>query len=149
MKRNFCQPVAPSTAAASYISPGIASRPATRISVQNGSDFQMCTRIASVSASTGLLSQFGPSSAVKRKMSELMRPHSGFSMKRNDRMVGIDGTAHGMMNSIDSQRIQRWRCTKKPDRNSAITIFTLMPTSRNAAVFATLRRNTGSSKSRS
>ena len=45
MKRNFCQRVAPSTEAASYCSAGIASRPAIRISVQNGSDFQMCISI--------------------------------------------------------------------------------------------------------
>src|SRR5205814_2404366 len=105
MKRNFCQPVAPSTAAASYISPGIASRPATRISVQNGSDFQMCTTIARNSARVGCCSQFGPSAAVKRKISELISPHSGLNMKRSDRMVGIDGTAHGRMNNSDSQRI--------------------------------------------
>ena len=45
MKRNFCQRVAPSTDAASYCSAGIASRPAIRIRVQNGSDFQMCISI--------------------------------------------------------------------------------------------------------
>ena len=43
---NFCQAEAPSTAAASYCSRGMASRPAIRISVQNGSDFQMCVSIA-------------------------------------------------------------------------------------------------------
>src|SRR5882757_11541801 len=72
MNLNFCQFVAPSTAAASYISLGIASRPAIRISVQNGSDFQMCTRIAIDSAIDGSLSQFGPSSPVNRKMSWLI-----------------------------------------------------------------------------
>src|SRR6516225_540038 len=97
MKRNFCQRVAPSTDAASYCSPGIASRPATRISVQKGSDFQMCITIEKVSASVGSFSQFGPSAPEKRKISWLMTPHSGLSMKRTDRMVGIDGTAHGRM----------------------------------------------------
>ena len=51
------------------------------------------------------MSQFGPSAPVKRKISELMSPHSGFSMKRIDRIVGIDGTAHGRMNSSDSHLI--------------------------------------------
>src|ERR1043165_5469895 len=116
MKRNFRQVDAPSTAAASYISCGIAIRPATRIRVQNGSDFQMCTQIASDSARVGSLSQFGPSSPLRRKISELMIPPSGFSMKRIDRIVGIDGTAHGKMNSSDSHLTQVRACTKKPDR---------------------------------
>src|SRR5262245_21742843 len=96
MKRNFCQPVAPSTLAASYCSVGIASRPATRISVQNGRLFHTCISIEKPSASVGSLSQLGPSSPVSRKIVELMTPHSGLSMKRTERMVGIDGTAHGM-----------------------------------------------------
>src|SRR6266536_3308973 len=61
MTLNFCQVVAPSTDAASYISFGIARRPAIRINVQNGSDFQMCIRIAIANAIAGSLSQFGPS----------------------------------------------------------------------------------------
>src|SRR5438309_2910814 len=116
MNLNFCQLVAPSTEAASYISAGIAIRPATRIRVQNGSDFQMWTRIARPSASAGLLSQFGPSAPVHRKICVLMIPHSGLSMKRSDRIVGIDGTAQGRMKSSDSHLIQVWVRTKKPDR---------------------------------
>src|SRR6267142_2750283 len=99
MKRNFCQRVAPSTDAASYCSPGIASRPATRIKVQKGSDFHTCISIENLSASVGLLSQLGPSRPVRRKMVVLITPHSGLSMKRTERMVGIDGTAHGRMKS--------------------------------------------------
>src|SRR5258706_6697044 len=94
---NFCHALAPSTLAASYCSFGIASRPAIRISVQNGSAFQMCTTIAMERPRAGSFSQFGPSICVKRKMSELITPHSGFSMKRIEKMVGIDGTAQGMM----------------------------------------------------
>ena len=75
----------------------MASRPAMRISVQNGSAFQMCTTIARDSASVGSFSQFGPSSKVRRKMVELMIPHSGLSMKRKERIVGIDGRAQGRM----------------------------------------------------
>src|SRR6476659_5607597 len=128
MNLNFCQLVAPSTDAASYISAGMASRPATRIRVQNGSDFQMWTRIDRLSAICGLLSQLGPSAPVRRKIVELMIPHSGLSMKRSDRMVGIDGTAQGRMKSSESHLIHGCARTKKPDRKSATTIFRLMPT---------------------
>ena len=147
MKRNFCHVVAPSTDAASYISPGIASLPATRISVQNGSDFQIWTRIARPSAICGLLSQFGPSAPVRRKIVVLMTPHSGLSMKRSDRMVGIDGTAHGRMKRSESHRIHQRVRTKKPERKSATSILRLMPMTRKASVLATLRANTGSSNS--
>src|SRR5271168_1237178 len=69
MKRNFCHQLAPSTSAASNRSCAIANRPVIRIRVQNGSDFQICTRIAIDSASQGSLSQFGPSSPVSLKIS--------------------------------------------------------------------------------
>ena len=68
MNLNFCQPDAPSTDAASYISAGIASLPAMRISVQKGSDFQMWTRIAIASATEGSFSQLGPSAPVNLKI---------------------------------------------------------------------------------
>src|SRR6185295_9712446 len=92
---NFCHAEAPSTLAASYCTFGIARRPEIRISVQNGSDFQMCVSIASDRPMCGSLSQFGPSSAVRRKISELITPHSGLNMKRIEKIVGIDGTAQG------------------------------------------------------
>src|SRR5437764_14649562 len=95
MKRNFCHDVAPSTDAASYCSPGMARRPATRISVQNGSDFHTCISMEKPSASVGSFSQLGPSAPVRRKISVLITPHSGFSMNRTDRIVGIDDSAHG------------------------------------------------------
>src|SRR6266480_7825041 len=95
MNLNFCQFEAPSTDAASYISFGMASLPAIRISVQNGSDFQMCTRIAIPRASLGSLSQLGPSAPVNLKIRWLTTPHSGLSMTRIDKIVGIDGTAQG------------------------------------------------------
>src|SRR3954463_8573458 len=143
MKRNFCQLLAPSTAAASYCSEGIDSRPATRISVQNGSDFHSCSPFENVSASHGSFSQFGPSSPVKRKISELMTPHSGLSMKRTERMVGMEGTAHGMMNSTDRALIHQRVWTKNPDSTIATTILTLMPTTRNTSVLTTVRRKIG------
>src|SRR5580692_10410908 len=144
MKRNFCHQVAPSTSAASNRSPEIASRPVIRIRVQNGSDFQICTMIAMVSATTGSLSQFGPSSPVNLKISWLTMPHSGLNMNRTDRMVGIDGTAHGRMNSTDSHLIQLRAWMKKPDRNSATTILKLMPITRNTSVLTAARAKIGS-----
>src|ERR1700716_692088 len=144
MKRNFCHQVAPSTSAASNRSAEMASRPVIRIKVQNGSDFQMWTPIAMVSATVGSLSQFGPSSPVSLKISVLTTPHSGLNMKRTERIVGIEGTAQGRMNSTDSHLIQGRCCAKKPDRNSAITIFTLIATIRNTKVFTTVRRKIGS-----
>src|SRR6185503_12320105 len=92
---NFCQLVAPSTLAASYCSLGMARRPAIRIRVQNGNDFHTCISIEKLNASVGSLSQFGPSSPVRRKIVVLITPHSALSMKRTDRMVGIEGTAQG------------------------------------------------------
>src|SRR3954454_3094862 len=144
MKRNFCHQLAPSTSAASNRSWEIASRAVIRIRVQNGSDFQMCTRIAIDSASDGSLSQFGPSSPVNLKISWLITPHSGLSMKRTDRMVGIDGTAQGRMNSTDSHLIQERDWMKKPDKNSATSIFRLMPTTRKISVLTAARAKIGS-----
>src|SRR3977135_3750449 len=144
MSRNFCHQLAPSTSAASNRSCEIANRPVIRISVQNGSDFQMCTRIAIDSASEGSLSQFGPSSPGNLKISWLDTPHSGLSMKRTDRMVGIDGTAQGRMNSTDSHLIHQRVWMKKPDSNSAITILMLMPINRKISVLIAARAKIGS-----
>ncbi len=80
-------------------------------------------------------------------MVALMIPHSGFSMKRSDRMVGIDGTAQGRMKSSDRPLIHQRVCTKKPDRNSATAIFRLMPTIRKKSVLTTVRAKIGSAKS--
>src|SRR5579863_1651645 len=144
MKRNFCHQLAPSTSAASNKSCEIASLPVIRISVQNGSDFQMCTPIAMESATAGSFSQFGPSSPVNLKMSWLTMPHSGLSMKRTERMVGIDGTAQGRMKITESHLIQLRDCTKKPERNSAISIFRLMPMRRKISVLTAARAKIGS-----
>src|SRR5215470_2497042 len=116
-----------------------------RISVQNGSDFQMCIRIAIANATEGSFNQLGPSSPVSEKITWLIRPHSGFSMKRTERIVGIEGTAHGRMNSSDSHLIQVRAWTKNPDRNSATIIFRLMPTTRKMSVLTTDRVKIGSS----
>jgi hypothetical protein len=76
-----------------------------------------------------------------------MTPHSGLSMKRTDRMVGMEGTAHGMMNSTDSTLIHHRDCTKNPESTIATTILMLMPTTRNTTVLTTVRRKMGSSNS--
>src|SRR5580698_8483077 len=144
MKRNFCHQPAPSTSAASNRSCEIASRPVIRIRVQNGSDFQMWTMIAMVSATTGSLSQFGPSSPVNLKINWLSTPHSGLNMNRTDRMVGIDGTAQGRMNSTDSHLIQLRAWMKKPDKNSATTILKFMSIKRNTSLLTAARAKIGS-----
>src|SRR5687768_3988576 len=145
---NFCQVEAPSTAAASYCSRGMASRPAIRISVQNGSDFQMCVSIARPRPICGSFSQFGPSIKVSLKMVELITPHSGLNMKRIEKMVGIDGTAQGSRNSTDIQRIQLRSCTKKPDIHSASRNLRLTAIPRNRIVLTTVRMKIGSANRR-
>src|SRR5882672_8410360 len=122
----------------------MARRPASRISVQNGNDFQIWTTIDSVSANVGSFSQFGPSSPVRLKIRVLITPHSGLSMKRTERMVGIDGTAQGSTNSTASTFTHQRLCVKKPDRKSAIAIFTLIATIRKTSVLTTVRRKIGS-----
>ena len=64
MNLNFCHSVAPSTEAASYCSPGMDNRAATKIKVQNGSDFQICISIAKQRANEGSFNQLGPSKPV-------------------------------------------------------------------------------------
>src|SRR5258706_10095291 len=146
-KRKRCQAEAPSTAAASYCSRGMARRPAIRISVQNGSDFQMCVSMARLRPMTGSLSQLGPSCAVSRKITELITPHSGLNMKRIEKMVGMEGTAQGSRNSTDSQRIQTRSCVKKPESHSASRNFRFTATRMKKMVFTTVRKKIGSLKS--
>ena len=95
----------------------------------------------------GSFSQFGPSSSVSLKITELITPHSGLNMKRIEKMVGIDGTAHGSRNITDSQRIQARSCTKKPDSHSASRNFRLTAISRKNIVLTTVRKKIGSANS--
>src|SRR6476659_1524909 len=96
------------------------------------------------SATLGSLSQFGPSSAVSLKITWLITPHSGVSMKRIDRIVGIDGTAHGWMNSTESHLIHGLAVTKNPDSSSAAIILRLIATIRKTSVLTTDPKKTGS-----
>src|SRR6185436_7375826 len=144
---NFCQAVAPSTLAASYCSRGMARRPAIRISVQNGSDFQMCVSMARPRPMLGSFSQLGPSAAVSLKITVLITPHSGLNMKRIEKMVGIDGTAQGSRKITDIQRIHGRSCTKKPDSQSASRNFRLTATTRKTSVLTAVRKKIGSAKS--
>src|SRR5215471_10470733 len=100
----------------------------------------MGTKIATDSAVPGVFSQFGPSSAVKRKISELISPHSGLSMKRSDRMVGIDGIAQGRMKITLSALIHQRAWMKKPDSPSATSIFRFTPMTRKIRVLNADRR---------
>lgn len=68
-------------------------------------------------------------------------------MKRTDKMVGIEGRAQGKMNSKDKALIHHCLFKKNPDKTMAMTIFTLMATTKNTKVFTAVRKNMGSSKS--
>jgi hypothetical protein len=125
----------------------MARRPASRISVQNGRLFQMCISIEKPSASVGSFSQFGPSSPVSLKMVLLITPHSGLSMKRTDRMVGIDGTAQGRMNSSRQDLDPPARLHEEARQASAMAIFRLMATTRKTTVLIAVRKKIGSSNS--
>ena len=146
MKRNFCHPVAPSTEAASYCSAGILKRAATKINVQKGSDFQICISMDKLKAKVGSLSQLGPSRPVHRKIKLLIIPHSGLSMNRTDKMVGMEGTAQGNIKIADAILIhQRW-LMKKPDNARASIIFKLIATIKKTNVLTALRKKIGSLK---
>ena len=144
---NFCQELAPSPEAASYCSAGMDMRPASKIKVQKGKDFQMCMTMEKDKARVVSLSQLGPSKPVSWKIWVLITPHSGFSMKRTDKMVGIEGRAQGKMNNKDMALIHHLLCKKKPDKTMAMTIFTLMATTKKTTVFTAVRKNMGSSNS--
>ena len=122
----------------------IASLPLSRISVQNGSDFQRWTSPAIEKASQRSVSQPGPSICVNLKIRELTTPQSELSMKRKDRIVGIDGTAQGRMNSTASALIHQRSRAKKPDSISARNILMLTTISRKSAVLTTEVPKTGS-----
>lgn len=109
------------------------------IKVQNGNDFQICASIENDSARVGSFNQFGPSAPVSLKINVLMTPHSGFNIKRIDKMVGIEGTAQGNMKIKDSHLIHVRLWTKNPDKNKAKSIFTLMPMTKKIIVFKTVR----------
>ena len=144
MNENFCHLEAPSTEAASYCSAGIAKRPATKIKVQKGRDFQICISMDRLKAKVGSFNQFGPSRPVQRKIALLIMPHSGLSIKRTDKIVGIEGTAQGNIKSAATHFTHQRLLTKKPDRPRAIAIFRLIATTKNTKVLAALRKKMGS-----
>lgn len=122
-------------------------RPANKISVQKGKDFQMCMSMENDNANVVSLSQLGPSKPVNWKIWVLITPHSGFNMKRTDKMVGIEGSAQGKMNNSDKALIHHLLCKKKPDKTMATAIFTLMATTKKTKVFTAVRKKIGSSNS--
>ena len=93
------------------------------------------------------MSQFGPSRPVSLKIVVLITPHSGFSMKRTERMVGIDGSAHGRMKISESTLIHQRSVTKKPESTIAITILMLIATMMKISVLTTVLKKIGSSNS--
>ena len=93
------------------------------------------------------MSQPGPSIWNHLKSNAFNIPHSGFSIQRKDRIVGIEGMAHAIRNRTESQRIQAFSCRKKAESASASSIFTLTATSRKTIVLTIVEANTGSSKS--
>ena len=68
-------------------------------------------------------------------------------MNRIDRIVGIDGTAHGRMNNTESHLIHGRAVTKKPESASAIIILMLIATTRKMIVLTTDPAKIGSSMS--
>ena len=68
-------------------------------------------------------------------------------MKRTDKMVGIDGKAQGKMNNKDMALIHHLLFRKKPDKTMAMTIFTLMATTKKIKVLTAVRKKMGSSNS--
>ena len=59
-------------------------------------------------------------------------------------MVGIEGTAHGRMNSTESHLIQERSWIKKPESASATSILKLMPITRKISVLMAARAKIGS-----
>ena len=76
-----------------------------------------------------------------------MIPHSGLNMKRIEKIVGIDGTAHGRMKITESQRIHTRSCTKKPERKSASRNLRFTAINKNKTVLIAVRMKIGSLKS--
>lgn len=68
-------------------------------------------------------------------------------MKRTDKMVGIEGKAHGKMNNTDRTLIHHLLCKKNPDKTMAKAILTLMATTKKTTVLIAVRKKIGSSNS--
>ena len=79
--KNMRKPVAPSTRAASWMSDGIAIRPASRMMVQNGSHFQTWVTITAPRAIQRSVSQSGPVTPNRCQMMLFSIPHSPFSIQ--------------------------------------------------------------------
>ncbi len=90
------------------------------------------------------MSQPGPSTPNHLKMSAFTIPHSGLSIHRKERIVGIDGAAQASRNSTDSHRTQRASWRKNPERPSAMNIFRFTATSRKTTVLTIVEKKTGS-----
>src|SRR5215469_3041897 len=98
---------------------GIDIRPASRITVQNGSHFQTWEQTAEPSARQRELSQDGPSAPKTIHKKLLSRPHSPFSIQWIEIKLGNAGTAHGRTKIISSPLTHQPGRMKKPDSRSA------------------------------
>src|SRR5215213_6178904 len=124
-------------------------RPASRIRVQNGRYFQIWTVITEPKASVGSTSHQGPSIWNMSQRRPFTIPHSELSIQRNEKIVGIDGTAHGRMKITLSQRIHGRVVAKKPESSRARKSLRLMPMPRNTTVLKAVRLKIGSENNRS
>src|SRR4029453_14518920 len=97
MKRNFCHQLAPSTSAASNKSWGMARRPVIRISVQNGSDFQMWTPTAMVRAEGEILppARAGALGRLEQIVGDGETPGHQDQRPERQRFPDVDADRHG------------------------------------------------------
>ena len=108
----------------------------------------MWTVITEPKASSGCTSHHGPSMPNRSQRRPLSIPHSELSIQRNEKIVGIEGTAQGRMKITLSQRIQGRCRAKKPDSSRARKSLRLIPMPRNTTVLKAVRVKIGSREER-
>src|SRR5438093_4354258 len=117
---------------------GIDILPASRITVQNGSHFQICEQTAEPSASQRSLSQDGPSMLNRMNSALLIRPHSPFSIQWIEMKPGSSGTAQGRTKIISRPLTHQPGRMKKPDNRSAKTSLRFTPKATKTKVLTTV-----------
>src|SRR5215472_5893280 len=117
---------------------GIDIRPASKITVQNGSHFQTWEQIAEPKASQRELSQDGPSMPKRMNSALFNRPHSPFNIQWIEMKLGNAGTAHGSTKIISSALTHQPGRMKKPDNNSAKNSLRFTPKATNSTVLTSV-----------
>src|SRR6516225_4575096 len=117
---------------------GIDIRPASRMTVQNGSHFQTWEQIAEPKASQRELSQDGPSIPKTIKSALFNRPHSPFSIQWIEIKLGNAGTAQGNTKIISSALTHQPGRIKNPDNKSAKNSLRLTPNATNSTVLTSV-----------